>query len=362
VVRAGTGAVPEQFVPVLGRLQSESRRYFASDDLAFEPVAVFDRPFSEVLQVRVVSGVRRPDAFVKRVKLREPVSVWRTELRRRLTQEFDTCLRVHEALSGCAGLAAVRPIACFADDFIIVTEQVPGRTLTAILEDRADWYPSTATVEELSDALERVGSWLRAFQAALPQAGTIAVADVRDYLAQRLNAIVASPGGGFSEADKDAVLTYFDRTAATIPANDWRRATIHADFCPANVLIEGREVAVIDFDRAAVGCQYLDVARMFTQLESLQAKPKFRPETVRALQSALLRGFDPGFDPAQPLFQLMVLQHTVCQFKKVAQRRTQPAARAWVWYLRRRYRNWLRSLASTAGSRPFVTDDSLDRD
>ena len=354
-------AVPTGFLPVLGHLTSESRRYFGAPDVSLEPVAVFARPFSDVLQVRIVNAQSRPHAFVKRFKLREPVEMWRTELRRRVGREFETCQRVHEALSGAPGLSAVRPIACFADDFIIVTEQVPGRTLGAILEERAAWYPAAETVEDLSLVLERIGSWIRTFQAAMPQAGRISLDDVRCYLDERLKAIVGSPASGFSELDRRSVLRYFDETAATVERDELREATTHADFCPANVLVHERDVAVIDFDRATSGCRYLDVARMFTQLEFLQAKPKFRPDVVGRLQSALLRGFDPGLDPAKPLFRLMVLQHTVCQFKKLAQRRVASPRLAWVWYLRRRHRNWLRSLAATPGSPSLVTNDLLER-
>jgi Ser/Thr protein kinase RdoA (MazF antagonist) len=343
-------AVPKSFQPVLARLASESRRYFGAPDLNLEPVAVFARPFSEVLQVRLVNGGNLPHAFVKRFKLREPVEVWERELRRRVGREFETCRRVHEALSGASGLSAVRPIACFAEDLIIVTEQVPGRTLSAILEDRASWYPAVQTLDDLSHVLERVGSWTRTFQLALPHAGRLSLDGVRAYLDERLQAIVEAPASGFSELDRRWVLKYFDETAAAVPDDDLRETAIHADFCPANVLVDGPNVAVIDFDRAATGCQYLDVARMFTQLEFLRAKPKFRPEVVRTLQSALLRGVDPRLDPAKPLFQLMVLQHTVCQFKKLAQRRVQSADRAWIWYLRRRHRNWLRSLRAAGGS------------
>jgi Ser/Thr protein kinase RdoA (MazF antagonist) len=184
----------------------------------------------------------------------------------------------------------------------------------------------------------------------MPRSGTIALEDLRDYLDHRLKAIVAARASGFSESDRHRVLRHFDGVAATVPDRDLRETVIHADFCPANVLVDGHNVAVIDFDRAAAGCQYLDVARMFTQLEFLQAKPKFRPEVIKTLQSALLHGFNPGLDPSRALFQLMVLQHTVCQFKKLAQRRGQSAGRAWVWYLRRRHRNWLRSLPAAGGS------------
>jgi aminoglycoside phosphotransferase (APT) family kinase protein len=347
---AAANAVPEVFRPVLAHLAAESTRYFGCPHLVLEPVELFARPFSEVLQVRLVSGENLPHAFVKRFKLREPVDVWETELRRRVAREFETSRRVHDALAGASGLSAVRPIACFADDFILVTEQVPGRTLGAILEERAPWYPDGRTIDDLGHVLERVGSWTRAFQSALPQAGRISLDDVREYLDRRLKAIVESRAGGFSDLDRRSVLTYFDETAAAVPDDDLRETIIHADFCPANVLVHGGSVAVIDFDRAATGCRYLDVARMFTQLEFLQAKPKFRPDVVKTLQSALLRGFEPGLDRSKPLFQLMVLQHTVCQFKKLAQRRPQAADRAWVWYLCRRHRTWLKSLPAAGGS------------
>ena len=344
-------AMPEVFIPVLAQLRAESKSYFGISDLSFETVAVVERPFSQVLQARIVGTHNLPDAFVKRFKLREPVEVWQPLLRRRVEREYETCLQVHQALSHLPGMSAVRPIAAFPDQLIIVTEQVPGRTLSVIIEQHAPWYPASSAIGVLVRLLDRVGSWNRAFQAAMPQEGTISLDEVRRYLDVRLQAIVAVNESGFSENDRACVLEYFDSVAARVRSDELRAATIHADFCPANVLVQDGSVAVIDFDRAATGCMYLDVARMFTQLEFLKAKPKFRPAVVDRMQSALLHGFDPALTPTNPLFQLMVLQHTVCQFKKLAGRPGLLRGRAWRRYLQRRHREWLRSLSAEPAKR-----------
>lgn len=340
--------IPENIAPVLARLASASRRYFGIDHVSLQPVAVFARPFSEVLQVRLVGHEHLPHAFVKRFKLREPAHLWQDVLQRRVEREFDTCLRTHEALSGASGLSAVRPIACFPEDLVIVTEQVRGQPLSAILEERASWYPAAVTVDGLSHVLERVGGWVRTFQSVMPRSGRVSLDDLREYLDHRLKAIVQARGAAFSESDRALVLRHFDALASAVRDHELRDAAIHADFCPANVLVQQCDVAVIDFDRAGTGCAYLDIARMFTQLDFLQAKPRFRPGVVRQLQAALLRGYDPDLDADHPLFRLMVLQHTVCQFKKLAQRRVSDARLAWLWYLRRRHRNWLRTLSLSA--------------
>lgn len=339
---------PDRFEPVLARLRDDSDRYFGVSPVTFQTVGWMERPVSQVLRISIRNGSTTRYAFVKRFKPLGKGDEHRRLMRDRVARDFATLTRVHLALAGRPGLSAVRPIACFPDDLILVTEEAPGSTLSTVLEARGGWRPSGATLDELARIHERIGQWVRAFQGIETLGRRFSLDGMRAYIDLRLDNVVRSEREAFSERDRLAVLCYFDRRRRQITAADLAEVAVHGDLCPANILVRGETVALIDFDRSTTGGMYHDLARMYTQLEFLKAKPKFRTRIVDRLQSALLRGFDPGLTPEHPLFELFLLQHTVCQLKKMAVRRPRP--RGWIsdWYLRRRHRHWLRSLASAA--------------
>jgi hypothetical protein len=73
----------------------------------------------------------------------------------------------------------------------------------------------------------------------------------------------------------------------------------------------------------------------------MRAKPYFRRPVIRALQKALLRGFDPNLAEDEPLFRLLLLRHHVNHLATLSLRRERFPARAYNAYLRRMHRRWI---------------------
>jgi Ser/Thr protein kinase RdoA (MazF antagonist) len=141
---------------------------------------------------------------------------------------------------------------------------------------------------------------------------------MREYIDVRLRRLLVTRRPVLSDRDRTRLLAYFDRTAALVGAADLTEVLTHGDLAPSNVLIDGPCVTVIDFAMTTPGGVFMDVARLYTQLEFLLAKPKFRPTAVRSLQRALLDGFDPNLRPDRPLFRLFLLQHLLCHMSNLA--------------------------------------------
>jgi hypothetical protein len=91
-----------------------------------------------------------------------------------------------------------------------------------------------------------------------------------------------------------------------------------------------------------VGAKYLDIARIFTQLDFYAAKPQFRPHVIADLQRAVLRGFDPTLQESHPLFEICAVQHVVCHLLSHARQPGRFPASLYSAHLRRRHRTWLR--------------------
>lgn len=333
------------FTPVFQHLRADSSRYFGVSRPTLRVERYMSRLYSDVAQLQISDGVTSCRAFVKIAKLRHGES--REAMANRVKAVFDTMSWLHRSMAGSPGLSAVRPIACFPEHLAIVTEEVRGDTLRRLLESKAAWWPSPAITQQLTASLGRAGQWVRRFHDVHPPNGNrLDSAEMREYLDLRLRILTRNERLGFSESDRRRVLDAFKVRASRLTQDDLRPVPIHADFSPENVVVDGTNIAVLDFSIPATGTVYHDISHLYMQLGLLTAKPKFRPEVVGRLQAALLRGFDETLVPSHPVFELMYVQHTVCHLTGLAQNPAGPAARVYNWHLKRRHLRWLRALVA----------------
>lgn len=339
-------ALEPELQNVFERLRADGARLFGGPDVCFRALEAAEREASKVLKVAVTGAEGVDTVFVKVCKPRDDGPAAREVARARVSRDFDVTTRVHASLAAVSGYSAVRPLACFPDHLAIVTAEARGQTLSALLERRATWWPSPATVRELGDILSSVGGWLRAFQAVEARDGRFALNDMREYMDVRLRRLLATDPPALDVKGRERVLGYFDRTAARVEVEDLREVLTHGDLAPSNVLIDGPEVTVIDFAMVTPGGVFMDVARLYTQLEFLTAKPKFRPAVVRELQRSLLHGFDPTLRPDRPLFRLFLLQHLLCHMSNIARNPAPPLARLYNRHQLRLRQRWLQTFAA----------------
>ncbi len=339
--------LPPVFAKVLDRLIEQSNDYFGHTAITAEPLALADREAAQVLRVRLrVPGAGDRHVFVKVFKPRGPSSEdWRF-MRARVVKDFAVTSRIHEAFRACADLSAIRPLACFPDDLVVVTEEAPGEPFHVVLEQRAIWRPDRRTLDDLTNIAGRIGVWLKTFQGIDRLDRRITLDAMREYLDVRLKRLVSNPKGSFSKAQRAAVLSYFDAKSRDVGPADLAEVAVHGDIAPSNILVDAGKIVVLDFAMACTGGVFFDVARLFTQLEFLKAKPKFRPQMVAKLQMAMLNGFDPSLRPDHPLFELFELQHVICHMANLSLNPAPPVARLYNRYQLHRHQRWLRQRAA----------------
>lgn len=329
----------------LQRLKDDSQKYFGASEVTIEPLNYIRRPFSEVLQVNVRNGGQSSRAFIKIAKPRERSDEHLALVQRRVARDFATTTRIYQSLKSYPGLAAVKPIACFPEDLALVTEQVGGETLKQLIERRAVLRPAEKSIEELSNIFAGVGTWLQAFQEVEPTEKKFSLDRLRNYVDDRLVKLVGVDRAGFCEEDRAGVLRYLDARCAEVPERDLREVSIHADFCPENVMIDGSRVILLDFTMAKAGAIYHDLTHMFMHVELLKRKLLYQNRVVNQLQESLLSGYEPGLSPNHPLFEILLLQHIIARLTSMTGVKLRPATRVYQWHLWRSYRKWVKKLS-----------------
>ena len=332
--------MPTCFEPVLARLRAESALHFNAQDVCLTPVSYEERPFSHLLRLAVRgTGSAGMHIFVKIFKTKRDLDASR--MRARVVEDFETTLRVHQAMLRWTDLGAVRPIVCYPEHLATVTEQVDGEDLLAHLKRHAAGLPREQTLSRLSGTLNKAGRWVQAFQSTAAHSGQISLDDLREYVDVRLKRLVASPLARFDEGRRSRVLDHLARLGRTVDRGDLAEVIVHGDLAPGNVIVSGDRVVVLDFAMVQRGSVFQDLTRLFFQIDLLISKPQFRPSVIHTLQRALLRGFDADLTPQRPLFRLLLMLHTVNHLTTLSVQPEPFPSNLYNWVLRRRHRRWI---------------------
>lgn len=311
-------AVPPAFAPAFERLLCDGRQYFGSSAVDAELLETLQRAFSTVIHVRVRGSTSSRAIYIKRYRAAPGEDA--AQLHHRVEWEFERTLEAYERLAGLPCFAPLRPLAAFPDLDVIVTEEAGGCSLQRLLARGALRWTSHSGRSRLENLLERIGAWIREYQAIGERDGApIPLEDVRRYLEHRLDRVCAASPAGFDAADRERVLRACDRAAAALAPADLEVVAVHADFNPENILIDGHTICVLDFAEAHRGLRHGDFVHLYLHLERLKGRIRTAPRTVDALQAALQRGYGDTTALEQPLLHLLMLQQAFAYLTEVTE-------------------------------------------
>jgi hypothetical protein len=324
------------FQRVLDELSTDPSTDFGRPGARVDVLRTIDGRFSSVQHVRVTAPDRTTGAYIKVLKPRSGSREDLAGARRAIEREYRLTHECWAALRQDAALGAVRPIAVLPGLYAMVTEEVPGRPFGELLAR------SSRSPDDLRTIAANVGRWVRAYQAAEPVGGVVEMREQRLYVDRRLQQL---EGRVFAPEARRLLLEQFDALARAV-APSVPAVRIHADLTPANVIAgESGRVTILDFTMAKAGTAHHDLAHVYFHLELMAARRPKRRRLFRALQTALLAGYDPALTPVDPQFRLMLLQHSVCHLVHLAERRVPIVDAAYRWFLRRRWKNCEQLLA-----------------
>jgi Ser/Thr protein kinase RdoA (MazF antagonist) len=314
---------------VLTALAADPDTDFSARGASLSIVRRVDGPFSSVARVRIATPARTTHAYIKVLKPRRQSEEELARIDRLLKREFTATQALYDALKQDTDIAAVRPIAIVHEHRALATEEVPGRPLGELLAE------ATRLTDEMVAIVSRVGAWTRVYQRIGGTTGEIELSERRTYLDDRLKRL---EGRVLTASDHQATLERFDGLAREIGAASVPAVPIHADLTPMNVIVDERgRVAVLDFTMAKTGTVHHDLSHMYFHLELMATRHRGQRALFRALQRAMLAGYDPTLSAGDPLFRLMLMQHSVCHIAMLAERRVPIVDAAYRWFLRRRW-------------------------
>jgi hypothetical protein len=328
---------------IVRQLESGSREFFGVDAASVTLGSREARPFSDVWRARVIGPSKPLAIYIKLIKS-PPGGPSLDTLRARLQKDFDISARIHREMRGDPHLATVRPIAYFAPLVAMVTEEFPGVNLLNVLERRARrWRPDRSTSPD--EVFEHAGAWARRFQEIEGVATPRSFNELSDYIDVRLRRLAANALASFDDRDRQRVLAYLTRRRTEVDVDDLSDVAIHADFTPANAIADGARVAVLDFAMIKRGTRLHDIARFYAQMDLLKSKPQFDPAVITMLQHAVLRGYRSDLTPDRPIFQVLVLLHTVNHFESLVTRPARFPVSLYNRFVAARHLRWIRETA-----------------
>jgi len=329
------------------------------------PLSAVEREFSRILRIQLRSpfsgaggghrtgrvapapphdGVGNQYLLMKQYIL--PQDVPRQVMEERLQKDYATMERLYTRWKHSSKFAIPRPIACYADLLTLVMEECSGEDLAAILKREAPFFPSPKKVERLEYFFYLCGEWLKANQNSAPVKQHLSVYSLETYLDYndiRLRRLVQYETVPLDESFRKKILQSMQRRWADIDVSETYAVEIHGDYGPGNVMIEGEKLIIIDIAGCGQGSIYHDLSRFYHQLDLYLLKPAFRPKVIRRLQRVLLDGYDSKLEVQHPLFEMMLVQHTLCHLMGVGLLEQLPIHER--WYNRRiirRHIRWLR--------------------
>jgi ribosome modulation factor len=291
-----------------------------------DPGSAIDGPFrivhraagstTSVTRVRVQTSSGPSDLFVKRYVPpdRQPETIARVQ--RYFTSECQRSAQACTALAGQPSLRAPTVLASFPDLLVIVSAAEEGVGLDRVLRS-ALLFGREPAIRRATGALVRVGEWVRRFQAGVPIRNGRTPRDVREYIDVRLRGLGARGHRSFRDADRSALLEVVDRLIASIPPDDFRVVAVHADLCPANILVRHDGISVLDFQMSSDGNRMADLAHLRFHVYKSAARWRGGADIRSRLERALLSGYEAGLNGAHPLFKLMTLQQNVCWLTEI---------------------------------------------
>lgn len=303
---ATLASVPPGIRPVFERLVADGPRYFGSPVLRVEAIRIVQRVFSTLARMRIETAAESTQVYVKRVHAAtgEPDE----HVRSRVVREYAQTRRAYEALKAQDGFAAIRPLAVFPDLHVFVAEAAGGETLQSLVRRGARPLARSSDTDALARVVRRIGRWLRAYQSLKISGGALSLTEARDYVRVRMDRLCDGERTVFAPGDRTRMLDAFDRWALELEADDLEPVQLHADFNPENILVDGDQIAVLDFSEAHPGLRLADVVHLYLHLERLKTRLRFSEAAVARLQSELLAGYGEPDMLATPLARMLVLQ------------------------------------------------------
>ena len=184
--------------------------------------------------------------------------------------EFEILSNLYEKMADLKGMSVIKPITYLADEDVLVTEAFHGEKLSHVIVDQLRWLTMLRPTGNIESHFSRAGRWLQAFQRATNNAGGVTVTK-QQFRAEVTTLFKRLERFNIKEPFEHIVVKAVDGLLERVEMNTIQIVGCHHDFTPWNILVNGCELAVLDFARFSYGALYEDVTLFLSALEGFKS-------------------------------------------------------------------------------------------
>jgi Ser/Thr protein kinase RdoA (MazF antagonist) len=309
------GALGVSLERILAHVRERAREYFPEIEAVagVRTVETHHRTRSEVYRVAIDDG--RGGSYEVVIKISEDAAV-----------QFQAMTDIWPHFASHPTWKIPRPLDCLAEGRAMVVGKVPGIPLPACLP-RIAWAGRSLRAAEA--ACGRAGQWLRFYHdlAAKEERRPLDVPAKLDGLARSLRELERA---GFDSRTCCTLAERIGPLADRLHRQPLPISHVHGDFSADNVLIDDRQVTVLDLCAIDRDAAIHDIASFLNSLLLLRLTRFVPSSALRRLQEAFLGGYFGSERPQVTAIAALQAIGLVDVTLEILGRRGSAAARAWM--------------------------------
>jgi hypothetical protein len=266
-----------------------------------ELVRVSHSTHSALLEYRNPASESEPPLLVKYIMVSSRPEIAAETVRR----EF-TALETARKMAGTDFNASIpEPLLALPEAGLIVTRKLNGVGLNHILWRNATWPQARLRTRELREIAFATGEWLGKFHRATRQADLrLNAAAFEREMQQQLERCQKM---GFTASAARNIFETVSRCLRRVGDVSLPAASRHGDFTPRNILLDGRQLRVLDFENFVnADFVYEDVGKFVAYVSLLHGRPGYSRSALTAFAQDFLQGY--GTPLEQRMVQLFAMK------------------------------------------------------
>ena len=267
----------------------EDQPLFAGKRL--ELVRITHSTHSAFLEYRdPASGSDSPPLLVKYIM----VSSGPQQAAETVCREF-TALQTARTLAGTDFTESIpNPLLALPEAGLMVTQKLGGIALNHVLRRNANWMAPFYSTRVRAIAYD-VGLWLGRFHNATRQPD--ARLDATAFECEILQQVERCKRRGLSPAATQEVIRIASKCSRMIEGRPLPTASRHGDFTPRNILLDGQQIRILDFENFAKSdTVYEDVGKFLAYLALLRGRPAYSTYALTSVRQFFLAGYGNSLD------------------------------------------------------------------